>query len=101
MTTDPTTDSPDVPTPDDVLALGAEAVAELLDDARAVGQRLLEHCVSVIMYCRGDFGAVGHPNDDGASGQGAEVDPNRVSVNRHSDLLRGSPTVTCATQCER
>ncbi|WP_341253985.1 phenylalanine--tRNA ligase subunit alpha [Euzebya pacifica] len=29
MTTDPTTDSPDVPTPDDVLALGAEAVAEL------------------------------------------------------------------------
>ena len=29
MTTDPTTHSPDVPTPDDVLALGAEAVAEL------------------------------------------------------------------------
>ena len=43
-----------------------------------VGQRLVEHRVRVVVRGRAELVAVGDPDDDGATGQGPEVDANDV-----------------------
>ena len=60
--------------------VGGDLQGPLRGQRAAVGQRSVEHAVRVVVTRGAELGAVGHPDHDGAAGQGAEV---------HADDERG------------